>query len=118
MRWYAFDWQAASRGKGAVDVAYFISLSFATESRHRLEGQLLADYHDSLVELGVDNYSFDEFGVDVRIGVFRLHQIVAATIVDLEEQLFATDEAIQLVRTVCGRLQTLLDWNCDEVIPR
>jgi hypothetical protein len=115
---YAFDWQTASRGKAAVDVAYFFGRSLATDSRRLHESQLLADYHDSLVDHGVANYSFDEFNIDVRISAFRLMHIATATVVNLGQHLLETEEGLHHVKTLCGRLQMLIDWNCDEVIPK
>ena len=115
---YVFDWQLASRGKAAVDVAYFLGWSFSTDSRRRYEKQLLSEYHESLIDYGVSGYSFEEFNTDVRIGAFRLMHIATTAIVQLGQHLLETEEGIQLLRGLCSRLQTLLDWNCDEVIPR
>ena len=65
----AFDWQITANAKGAADVGNFLCGSLATESRRHHEKQLLAEYHDSLIDLGVAGYSFDEFIVDTRRAV-------------------------------------------------
>jgi len=117
-RVYAFDWQLASKGMGAVDVAYFIGWSLSAESRREHEGRLLADYHDSLIDRGVRDYSYDRFSNDVRLGAFRLVQIATGSIVNLGQHLLDTDDGIRLIKTLCNRLQIVVDWNCEEVIPR
>ena len=115
---YAFDWQLVSRGKGAVDVAYFLGWSFATASRRRIENRLLTEYHDALVDGGVANYSFDEFSLDVRVGAFRFLKAAINVIGMLGQSLLETEEGTKLIRSTGSRLQTLIDWNCDEVIPK
>lgn len=115
---YAFDWQLASSGKAATDVAYFICWSFAPASRRRFEDRLLTNYHDTLTECGVDDYSYQEFSVDVRLGAFKFMQTVTNATVDIARHLPETEAGTQRLKTICGRLQLILDWNCDEVIPK
>jgi hypothetical protein len=114
---YAFDWQLATRGKGANDLGYFLGFSFSNKSRQHFEQQLLAEYHESILDLGVANYSFEEFSVDVRIGAFRLMYVLTLGIVNAGQHLKETDEGAQFLKSLCNRLQILVDWNCDEVIP-
>jgi hypothetical protein len=115
---YAFDWQLAGRGKGVIDLAYFVGWSFSNQDRQRHEKQLLADYYDSIIDLGVTNYSSEEFNVDVRVGAFRLMHIATLGIANMGQQMQETDEGNQFIKTLCNRLQFLVDWNCDEVIPK
>jgi thiamine kinase-like enzyme len=114
----AFDWETMGRMKGSRDLAYFLSLSFATESRRKYEKRLLADYHDSIVELGVKNYSFDEFSTDVRVSaLWSIRQVTLAT-VTLGGGALETEGSKKMFKALWERMQTVIDWNCDEVIPK
>jgi hypothetical protein len=53
------DWQTVQLGIGAHDVAYFLGNAFEPEVRRSCEERLVRRYHDALVGLGVDGYSFD-----------------------------------------------------------
>ncbi|MEY3033459.1 MAG: hypothetical protein RLZ86_81 [Actinomycetota bacterium] len=66
---WVIDFQTASKGGGAYDVAYFMSQSVPIDVRRRSEDALLHTYHDELVALGVDDYSFDQFVQDYRVGI-------------------------------------------------
>ena len=115
----ALDWQLTVNAKGAQDVGYFLCWSLATESRRQHEAQLLADYHDYLVELGVAGYSFDEFTVDARRAVLINLQIAVNVLgSNAGDAWFASGDGHRRVVAMCSRLQTLIDWNCEEVIPR
>ena len=113
----AFDWETMGRMKGTRDLAYFLSLSFATESRRKYEKQLLADYHDRIVDLGVKNYSFEEFSTDVRVSaLWSIRQVTLAT-VTLGGGALETEGAQKMFKALWERMQIVIDWNCDEVIP-
>ena len=112
----AFDWQLANRSR-ADDVAQFISGSFTAETRRRHEKQLLTDYHDSLVERGVQGYSYEELLDDVRLALLlRLPNRMGAVAIH-GETMMSTEAGNQILMAHIERLQTLVDWNCDEVIP-
>jgi aminoglycoside phosphotransferase (APT) family kinase protein len=114
----AYDWQGAGRMKGTRDLAYFLSWSFATESRRKYEKQLLTNYHDSIVDLGVKNYSFDEFSTDVRVSALWTMRIGAVATVNLGVQALETESGQKIFKAIWARMQTLIDWNCEEVIPK
>ena len=50
----ALDWQITSKGRGAYDVAYFLTQSLATETRRTCESQLIERYAEGLAEHGID----------------------------------------------------------------
>ena len=54
------DFQFASRGAGAADVAYLISQGLPTEVRRGHDEQLVREYLARLADNGVIDYSFDE----------------------------------------------------------
>lgn len=55
----AVDWQAASRGPGAYDVAYFLGGTLDPDVGADEELELLRVYHRELTERGVTGYDFD-----------------------------------------------------------
>lgn len=60
------DWQTASKGAAANDVAYFIGAGLTREERPKHEQALLRYYHDALTGNGVTGYSFDDLYRDYR----------------------------------------------------
>lgn len=66
---WMIDFQTSSKGGGAYDIGYFMSQSVPIDVRRTHEDSLLHAYHDELVRLGVDGYSFDQFFQDYRVGV-------------------------------------------------
>jgi hypothetical protein len=67
---YVVDWQTAAWGSPAADVSYFLGGSLTVEDR-RIHGEaLLASYHRALSAHGVDDYSLDRLGEEVRTACF------------------------------------------------
>ncbi|HEX3705094.1 MAG TPA: phosphotransferase [Mycobacteriales bacterium] len=64
------DWQTASWGSPATDVAYFIGGSLTTELRREHSVALLDVYYDALVAGGVTSYSREQLELDVRLASF------------------------------------------------
>ncbi|MEX0785478.1 MAG: phosphotransferase [Dehalococcoidia bacterium] len=60
------DWQIMNRGRGAFDVAYFMTGTLSPADRKANERELLTMYHNTLLERGVSDYDFDEFWLDYR----------------------------------------------------
>jgi aminoglycoside/choline kinase family phosphotransferase len=93
-----FDWQSPNRGWSAYDLAYFIAGSFDTESRRKLEDDLIAEYHGLLQAGGVTGYSLGKLRHDYRaclvvmIGIFVINGATLPTTnpraIDLFEQVF------------------------------
>jgi hypothetical protein len=113
-----YDWQGVRAAKAALDISYFVSANFSTQTRRKIEHQLLDGYHQSLVDQGVKGYSLDEFMYDVRVALlFRLPPRICSTAI-LGKTMMATAEGRANMSALVERLQTLIDWNCDEVIPK
>ena len=55
-----FDWQNTTGANGLHDVAYFSGGNCDDELRGDIEMSVLREYHETLLDLGVRNYSFDE----------------------------------------------------------
>ncbi len=57
------DWQLASRGRGAYDLAFFVAGSVEPHDIDRAH-RLVERYHDTLVRAGVEGYDRDECWLD------------------------------------------------------
>ena len=66
------DWEFCTRGRGAYDVATFISEAFSPQRRREIETGLLEEYHATLVERGVRGYSFEECLYDYRLSMLEV----------------------------------------------
>lgn len=74
---YFCDWQSFTIIKGTYDLAYFMGINWYPERRRRMEKALLIIYHETLVESGVTNYSWNECYNDYRSAiVVRLYYTV------------------------------------------
>ncbi|MCB8959598.1 MAG: phosphotransferase [Ardenticatenales bacterium] len=73
----AIDWQTMKLGSGTCDVAYFLSDNLKVELRRAEELNLLHQYHRTLLEQGVPDYSFAQCLADYRLSFFfRVHILV------------------------------------------
>lgn len=62
----ALDWQLCSIGRGAYDLAYFLSQSLTTRTRRSCENSLIERYAERLAERGI-HYSAAELNRDYRL---------------------------------------------------
>lgn len=53
------DWQVATLGPPAADVAFFLGCGMTPESRRAHERDLVRTYHDALLAHGVEDYSWE-----------------------------------------------------------
>jgi aminoglycoside/choline kinase family phosphotransferase len=65
----AVDWQISGRGGPLYDVAYLICNSVPTAYRQQAEKTLLRRYHDTLLHMGVQGFSFDDCWEAYRFAV-------------------------------------------------
>jgi aminoglycoside phosphotransferase (APT) family kinase protein len=61
------DWQNLSLGRGAWDVSYYLCRGAPPEERRAIERRLLVCYHTTLVENGVQGYTFEQCVDDYRL---------------------------------------------------
>ncbi|MBN4064210.1 DUF1679 domain-containing protein [Dehalococcoides mccartyi] len=114
----AFDWQMAARLRGPMDIGMFIMQSFEVETRRSVERQLLNEYYDTLIDNGVRGYSKDEFEWDARLAVIPRFVISTASFSLFERNTIKAPEGNAKHSNFMTKLQTLIDWNCEEVIPK
>ena len=66
------DWEFCVRGRGACDVATFISEAFPAQRRREVELALVRTYHSVLMDIGVADYSFEECWRDYRLAMLEI----------------------------------------------
>ena len=65
------DWQTLGAGLPTRDLAYFTATSLLPEQRAELDEQLVAAYHDELLNHGVTDYDLDTCWRDYRLGLLQ-----------------------------------------------
>ncbi|MDP9237779.1 MAG: ecdysteroid 22-kinase family protein [Chloroflexota bacterium] len=82
------DWQISSRAGGVFDVAYFVAGSLTPEERRARERDIVRLYHDTLVEHGVQGYTFDQCWEDYRLSTLFLlgYSVIGAGALDLANE--------------------------------
>jgi len=71
------DWQGARMSKAAFDVAYFLVLSVAIDTRIKYEDDLLQTYYESLVEVGIKDYTLEDIRDDYNYSSLLLLTMLA-----------------------------------------
>lgn len=92
----ALDWQLTQKGRGAYDLAYFLTQSLDADTRRSCETQLIERYSERLAERGVD-YPRDQLRRDYRITTAWCfaYPVVAAGRIDI-----ANDRQLRLLRAI------------------
>lgn len=67
-RTVVLDFQTVRLGPPGVDVAYFLGSSLPTDQRRAVERDLIAEYHQRLVNSGVEGFDFDAAWAAYREG--------------------------------------------------
>ena len=67
-----FDWEFCVRGRGAYDVATFLSEALSPEQRRAQEMDLLRAYHSALLSGGATGYPFEECLRDYRLSMLEV----------------------------------------------
>ncbi|MBI5611179.1 MAG: phosphotransferase [Deltaproteobacteria bacterium] len=88
-RFALIDWQAARKGKGAFDLAYFLVLSCDPTVRRAHAERLLDRYHAALLANGVQGYGRETLGDDYRFACLLTLAFVSLPLLSAESS--ATD---------------------------
>jgi len=97
------DWQIILQAPGVFDIAYFMSQSVPIETRRDMEADVITQYHDRLVELGVTPPSRQELWDTYRLACATclVYPAVGGGTVDPEDE-----RAVDLVRAMLDRCVT------------
>ena len=92
------DWQLSAVGRGAYDLAYFLSQSLTTDTRRACEAELIERYRERLSGHGID-YSSTELRRDYRLTVAWcfLYPLLAAGRIEV-----TNDRQVKLLQTMTG----------------
>lgn len=108
------DWQISGKGRGAYDVAYFMSQSVDPAVRSANETQLVHDYHSTLESNGVSGYSFEQCWQDYRTAAMfcLVYPVVAGGSIDL-----ANERGLELATKMLDRsLSAIMDLKAHELL--
>ena len=108
------DWQRVRRARAGTDLGIFLMTSLKLADRRNFENQLLAIYYEELVAGGVTDLSYDDLMTDIKLGMLVRLITMAGAMGNLNIDNF--NEAA--FKELGERLEILVDWNCDEVIPK
>jgi hypothetical protein len=109
------DWQITSKGKGAFDIGYFLSMSVPADVRKREEMRLLRLWHDTLSEHGVKGYAWDEAVRDYRLGVLYSWVYVVIAIGSLDP---ANERGMALFDAIFERRRAAMEeLDAGELLP-
>lgn len=111
---YVVDWQTASWGSAASDVAYFLGGSLTVDDRRRLGPTLLDGYHRALESEGVADFSRDQLDLEYRQLCFGglVMTIGASMLVKRTER---GDE--MFVTSLARYAQQALDLEAEAILP-
>lgn len=94
----ALDWQVTQLGRGAYDLAYFVSQSLTTEARRACEAALIERYRSRLAEAGID-YPASELQRDYRLttALCYIYPLLVAGRIEV-----VNDRHLDLLRTMAS----------------
>ena len=92
-RFLLIDWQATRTGKGAFDLAYFLTLSVEPEVRQAHQVALIDRYHAGLVAGGVADYSRDALDDDYRFATLLVLAFATLPFMSAESSATAANAA-------------------------
>jgi thiamine kinase-like enzyme len=109
------DWQFVTRGNGTGDLGFFLSQSMNTADRRACEMEILHRYHEKLLEHGGKDYSFDQCFDDYRGAAMSclVNPVIGCSSLDLGNERGVKMFTANLDRSIA----TILDLDCDEMIP-
>ncbi len=99
---YVVDWQFVARGRGVMDVAYYLTQSGPPDIAAAHERALVERYHDELCRGGVSDYSLEDCWEDYRRFAYYalVYPVFAAGLADPENHDQRAGIAVILERAV------------------
>ena len=108
------DWQVSGVSNGLYDVAYFLSYSVTTETRRRIERELLAEYYENVCSIGVKDFTFEQCWNLYRKNMLTCLALAvfASGGLDLNDEYSMKSAELILTRTVTA----VEDLDCDKFL--
>jgi hypothetical protein len=112
----AVDWQISGRGGPLYDVAYLICNSVPTAYRQQAEKTLLRRYHDTLLQMGVEGFSFDDCWEAYRFAVLCGLFVAIFTTGGMD---LGNQRGLEMVRAVARRVDAAVtELQVGDLLPR
>ena len=102
------DWQAIRRGRGAYDLAYFLSTSVPSEMRKSRQDELVEAYVETLRAHGVEGYSTEDCREDFGWALLDIVTFVGIIGSTLD---FQSSRGLELSQTIISRLWQAIEDN-------
>jgi aminoglycoside phosphotransferase (APT) family kinase protein len=111
----AIDWQISTKGRGAFDVAYFLSSCLDPGIRRINEMPLLRMWHEIASDGGSGGYSFDDALTDYRRAVLFCNVYTVIAIGSLDP---ANERGVALLKAwLTRRSAAIEDLDAGELMP-
>ncbi|GAB4454159.1 MAG: hypothetical protein OHK0029_08440 [Armatimonadaceae bacterium] len=108
------DWQAICRGRGMWDVGYFLCQNLEPEPRRAVEKKVVTEYHQTLCQGGVTNYSLSDCWDDYRFAILQRFGALISTIAVMP---FTPEQRQMHVDILLPRnIAALRDWDAGAVL--
>jgi Phosphotransferase enzyme family len=109
------DWQTASRGRAAIDIATFFVTSLTREDRRAAEAALLPAYVAALARAGVRDFSLEQCRTDYRLAILNqfCETVYLATMIDVANEVRDDVGAVTGARLMAA----LLDLDMTDLLP-
>jgi thiamine kinase-like enzyme len=109
------DWQITTKGRGAFDIAYFLSMSIPSDLRQQEEMRLVRLWHDGLTNGGVSGYSWEQALRDYRLAMLFCWVYVVISIGSLDP---ANERGMALFNAIFERrARAMEELNAGELMP-
>ena len=100
------DWQAVRMGRGAYDIAYFLSTSVPVEMRKRHQEDIVREYVYALSDMGISGYSYSDCMEDFGWALLDVVTFVGIIGSTLD---FQSERGLELSGTIMERLWSAVE---------
>lgn len=107
------DWQASRTGHGALDLAFFLTLSVDPQLRRGHQEAWLDLYHRELVARGVRGYTRRDLARDYRLN--SLYTLLLLALPRLSREVNVNDENAEMSARIARAWKDRLRAYCDEI---
>lgn len=108
------DWQLAGKGDPINDIARWLAQSISIQDRRETEQELLKLYHDTLIEEGVQGYSYRKFINAYKMNLVVIFVMFSMSIDSVDR---SSERAQALFHQFYARLDAALaDWQVEKLL--
>ncbi len=100
------DWQAIRMGRGAYDIAYFLSTSVPVGFRRRSQEEFIRKYVQTLSDMGVSGYAYSDCMEDFAWALLDVVSFIGVIGSTLD---FQSSRGLELSETIMARLWSAVE---------